>query len=76
MHLTRRAPCPLLLAVGEAEGPEYLRQTETLAERWSDAGEAPRPLVMEGLDHFSIVDELQRPDSALSGEMHALMGVA
>ena len=64
-RLAPRAPAPLLLALGAAEGPEYHRQTMELAAAWR-AHEVPIELMdLEDHDHFSIVGELQSPFSAL-----------
>ncbi|MCP5265927.1 MAG: alpha/beta hydrolase [Burkholderiaceae bacterium] len=59
-------PCPLLLCVGELEGPEYLRQSEDLATAWSAHGASVRVRVMPGDDHFSIAAALNEPGSTLS----------
>ena len=65
-RLAPRAPAPLLLALGAAEGPEYHRQTTELAAAWR-AHEVPIELMdLEDHDHFSIVGELQSPFSALA----------
>jgi arylformamidase len=60
------APGPLLLAVGALEGDEYHRQTESLAAAWRRRGHEVEVMDMAGHDHFSIVAELSRPDTALS----------
>jgi arylformamidase len=73
--LERRCRGPLLLPVGGDEGPEYLRQTETLAGAWAGLGEPPRPMVMPGRNHFSIAAELARGDSDLSRALLAQMGL-
>jgi arylformamidase len=69
------APGPLLLAVGELEGDEYHRQTETLAAAWRRRGHAVEVMDMAGHDHFSIVAELSRPDTALSRAILRQIGV-
>src|SRR5438876_316932 len=64
------------LAVGAAEGPEYHRQTNDLAAAWRALG-APVDIVdAAGLDHFSIVAELERPDSALARVIRRQMALA
>jgi arylformamidase len=47
---------PLLVAVGGAETPEFLRQQEAFAERWSGAGALIDQLVLDGLNHYEAVD--------------------
>jgi arylformamidase len=67
---------PLLLPVGGLEGPEYHRQTADLATAWRRRGRAVEPMDMSGLDHFSIVDQLLRPDTPLARAIHRQMGLA
>ena len=57
---------PLLLAVGELEGDEYHRQTESLAAAWQRRGLVAGVMDMAGHDHFSIVTELGSPATPLS----------
>ena len=66
---------PLLLTVGAEEGPEYLRQSADLAAAWSAAGIHSRSTPMEGHNHFSIIEELNDPGSALAQLMCEQMGV-
>jgi arylformamidase len=69
-------PGPLLLAVGALEGPEYHRQTEELARRWGARGGGCTVLDMTGLDHFSIVAQLNERTSPLSRAVRTQMGLA
>jgi arylformamidase len=55
----------LVVAVGEHETPEFHRQSRAIAERWARAGVATEYLSVAGVHHFTIVDELTRPGSAL-----------
>jgi arylformamidase len=65
---------PLRLAVGGGELPELRRQSETFA-RAANARDLPVQLiVLDGHHHFSILDELARPDGALTRELLALIG--
>jgi arylformamidase len=65
---------PLRLAIGAGELPELKRQSETFA-REAGARDLPVQLtVLEGHHHFSILDELARPDGALTRELLALIG--
>jgi len=66
---------PLLLAVGGLEGPEYHRQTEELARAWRARGVACTVMEMPGLDHFSIVAQLNERASKLSRAIRAQMGL-
>jgi arylformamidase len=56
---------PLLLTVGELEGDEYHRQTESLAAAWRRRAHAVEVTDMGGHDHFSIVTELGCPGTPL-----------
>ncbi len=55
----------LVAAVGGAESREFVRQSLDIAARWSAAGVRAECVVVPGGNHFSIVDELMRPDSAM-----------
>ena len=57
---------PLLLAVGGEEGPEYHRQTDDLAAAWRRRGLPCDVMDMAGLNHFSIMGQLETPSSELS----------
>jgi arylformamidase len=61
-HASRMA-CPVTVACGEKEGPEFFRQSKDLA------GKLSTPLLVgEGLNHFEMVETLADRDSALSRE--------
>lgn len=63
------------LLVGGAEGPEYLRQSADLAATWGSTETRRVSLeVVSGADHFSLVDPLGNPQSALVTRMAAAMG--
>jgi arylformamidase len=55
----------LVAAVGGTESREFVRQSLDIAARWSAAGVKAECVVVPGANHFSIVDELTRPDSAM-----------
>jgi len=54
---------PVMTCVGADESPEFLRQNALLGERWQSvfAGDIPMP----GKNHFTVVDGLADPSSAL-----------
>lgn len=52
-------------AVGGAESPEFLRQSLDLAAVWSAAGGTAECVVVPNANHFTVVDELRRPGSAM-----------
>ena len=57
----RRVACDFTAAVGGAELEEFLRQNQLLGARWKNVTEWELP----ALNHFTIVDELTRDDTAL-----------
>lgn len=66
------AGAALVAALGAEETPEFHRQSRAIAERWGRAGVATEVLAIAGANHFTVVDELTRPDSALFARMVAL----
>ena len=65
---------PLRLAVGGDELPELKRQSELFARAAGARDLAVQLTVLDGHHHFSILDELARPDGALTRELLALIG--
>jgi arylformamidase len=59
----------LVAAVGGDESSEFLRQARVIAEAWAKAGLRTECLVVPGTDHFTVVDELSKPASALFGSV-------
>ncbi|MBX9591513.1 MAG: alpha/beta hydrolase [Hyphomonadaceae bacterium] len=55
----------LIAAVGGEESDEFLRQSRDVAANWSAVGLDARCEVIAGTNHFTVVDELIRPGSAL-----------
>jgi arylformamidase len=64
LHLPSRA-APLLVTVGLGELPELIRQSEEFATAWRKRGLPGEYVPLAGHDHFSILDELARPDGKL-----------
>jgi arylformamidase len=64
-----RPPSPkgrrLVAAVGGEESGEFLRQSREIAEGWGKVGIDATCEVISGANHFTIVDELIRPDSSM-----------
>lgn len=75
VHLVPGGSGPLLLAVGELEGPEYHRQTDDLARAWRKRGLPCEVMDMPGLHHFSIIAQLVDPASELSRAILRQMGL-
>ena len=76
VHLKPSGRAPLTLTLGEDEGPEYHRQTDDLAAAWRAHGVPIDIVDAAGLDHFSIISELERPDTALARGIRKQMGLA
>jgi arylformamidase len=58
--------------VGGAESSEFLRQSRIIAESWGKAGVATRFEAVAGMNHFTVIDALSDPDSALVERLAAL----
>ncbi len=65
LHLPSR-PAPLLLACGTGELPELQRQSAGYATAREQAGLPGRLTGLRGHNHFTILEELARPDGALT----------
>lgn len=55
----------LIAAVGANESQEFIRQSLDIAGAWSRAGVKAECVVVPAANHFTIVDELVRPESAM-----------
>jgi arylformamidase len=58
--------------VGGAESNEFLRQSRNMAATWGGLGADTRVEVVEGANHFTILEPLADPDSALVQRLVAL----
>jgi arylformamidase len=65
---------PVTVAVGEAELPELIRQSEEYATALESAGRTVRRLVVTGATHFSVLEEVARADGVLAAEAARLAG--
>ena len=63
---------PLRLCVGGAELPELQRQSADYTVAAEKAGQSVQHQVLAGHNHFTILEELERPGSALTQELVAL----
>lgn len=70
-NLASRA-APLLLAYGGDELPELRRQSEAYAEACKQAGLPGRLARVPAHNHFTILEELARPDGALTAMVREL----
>ena len=64
-HLPKQAG-RLVVTVGAKELPELVRQSEEYAQAWTASGLKGRYLPLAGHDHFTILEELARPDGKLT----------
>ena len=64
LHLPKKS-APVVLAYGTAELPELQRQSVAYHEARGAAGLPSELLPLAGLNHFSIMDELEKSDGAL-----------
>src|SRR5207253_4089820 len=55
-----------LVAVGAFETTEFIRQSHGFARAWRGAERGAEVLVLPGMHHYSVLMELDDPDSALS----------
>ncbi|HTO12694.1 MAG TPA: alpha/beta hydrolase [Candidatus Binatia bacterium] len=66
-HLSR-VRCPVVVAYGERDSPEFQRQSREFAEALRGIGRLQRLVVGEGLNHFELPETL--------GDRHGLLGRA
>jgi arylformamidase len=74
-HLARIG-CPVILAYGTLETPEFIRQTRDFAAALEAAGKPMRLLVAEGYNHFEVVETLASPYGLLGRAVLEQMGLA
>jgi arylformamidase len=58
--------------VGSLESSEFLRQSRTVAETWGKAGADTRYEAIAGTNHFTVIDPLADPKSAMVGRLAEL----
>lgn len=61
-----RADVPMIAWVGGAERPEFIRQSQLLANIWAGLGTATEMVIDPGRHHFDVIEGLTRPDSPLT----------
>jgi arylformamidase len=62
--------------VGGLESSEFKRQSRTLAEAWQKAGARTRYEEFAGTNHFTVIDPLSDPQSAMTDRVVELAGAA
>ncbi|TEA76948.1 alpha/beta hydrolase [Allopusillimonas ginsengisoli] len=73
-HLPEQG-CPLLVAWGEHETSEFKRQSQYFGQAWQDCGFPVTLAEIPGVNHFNILMQLRRNDTALSLGILGLMGL-
>lgn len=63
---------PVTVAFGATELPELVRQSKEYAAALLQTGRPARELALPGEDHFSILEQLARPDGTLAVELARL----
>lgn len=63
-HL-ERIPCPVSVAWGEHEAPEFARQSREFAAALAASGKLAERIEARGLNHFEIIETLANPASPL-----------
>ncbi len=63
-------------AAGGAESSEFIRQANDFAKQWSATGMAAECAIIPDANHFTIVDELTRPESAMLDRIVAMAEAA
>jgi acetyl esterase/lipase len=71
LYLPARA-APLIVTVGLGELPELIRQSAEFAGAWQKRGLPGQYMPIADHDHFSILDELARPDGKLVAALRTL----
>jgi arylformamidase len=73
-HIDRLA-CPVTLAVGTAESPEFIRQSHEFAAAVGAAGKKAELIVAKNYNHFEIGETLANPYGVLGRAALKLMGL-
>jgi len=69
------APGRLLdVVVGGAESPEFQRQSRTMAQAWRQSEAETRFEAVPGANHFTVIEPLAEPDSAMVRRLSELSG--
>jgi arylformamidase len=63
---------PFDAVVGALESSEFLRQSRTIADSWGKAGAQTRYEAVPGTNHFTVIDALADPHSAMVGRLAEL----
>lgn len=73
-HINKIAT-PILLAYGELETPEFIRQSNAFDEALTDAGKASEIIIGRNYNHFEIIETLANPYGLLGAAALSQMGL-
>ena len=73
-HLPKQS-CPLIIAWGDKETTEFMRQSRDFAKAWADAGLKVEVFECAGDHHFSIARTQQNPASAFNKAFVNMIGL-
>jgi arylformamidase len=73
-HLDRLA-CPITVAYGSKESPEFQRQGRTFAAALRARGAPAKELILDGLNHFEGIRAMIEPQSPLACQVLTQMGL-
>ncbi|WBS04744.1 alpha/beta hydrolase [Pseudoduganella sp. SL102] len=73
VHKLRDVPCPVIVAWGSGDSPEFRRQGSVMASTLRTAGRLAGTFVLQDVNHFEILDVLAAGDSHLAAAARALM---
>ncbi len=71
IHFNNRSHGEMICFFGNLEGAEYRRQSESIAGKWTRT----RAMSLAEHDHFTIVRELDQPDSQISKVIRGQLGL-
>ena len=67
--------CPVVVANGDRESPEFRRQSTVLADALQGMGRLSARIELFATNHFQVPQRLSKPDSDLSQLLYALMKI-
>jgi arylformamidase len=65
IHHVSSIECPVAVAYGARESPEFIRQAKAFAEALSAAGRTAEAIHLEDADHFEMAERLSEPGGAI-----------
>jgi arylformamidase len=67
--------CPVIVAYGDQESPEFQRQAQDFSAALRPSGKLATCLVLVGVNHFQMAEQLADPASAVSQAVFRMMGL-